>query len=162
MNDVYNLERATALKERIDPTGKKWEIKGNRGSSLVHARPNPDRADAQIPKEFIGKWTSPSTLAEKIDAWLNKQWDLAEALIAKAERKAQAAKENPVVAPEPKTAEESLAELPEEIKQELGDMIATKPDVETLPWAELQSMAKDMGVTGRSRKDLVAGIQAAG
>lgn len=109
--EVFNLERKQALEEHIDPTGKKWEIKGERGSALVHARPNPDRSDAQIPKDFGGKWTSPSVLREKIELWLNKQWDMSE-------RKAQRAH---IVEHQQKiTPQESLDALPQEIKDELG------------------------------------------
>jgi hypothetical protein len=109
--EVFNLERKQAMEEHIDPTGKKWEIKGERGSALVHARPNPDRSDMQIPKDFSGKWTSPSVLREKITLWLNKQWDMSE-------RKAQRAH---IVEHQQKiTPEESLDALPQEIKDELG------------------------------------------
>lgn len=119
MNEVFNLERQTALENRIDPTGKKWVIKGNRETALVHARPEPDRVDAQIPKVFQGQWTSPTVLVEKIDSWLNNQWDISERQANKARLKAHAVL-NEVEEARKQTPEESLDALSDEIKQELG------------------------------------------
>lgn len=161
MNEVYNLERATALKELIDPTGRKWEIKGQRGSSLVHARPNPDREDAQIPNAFSGQWTSPSVLKEKIDVWLGRAWDKSELAALKLDRKAHAASVVTEEAVVKQTAEESLKALPEKIKAELGDIIATEIPLEDRPWPELQALAKELGVKPGKKVDLIAGIRAA-
>lgn len=119
MNEVYNLERVTALENRIDPTGKKWVIKGNRESALVHARPDPDRVDAQIPKMFAGRWTSPSVLQLKIDGWLNREWDKSDAAANKSRLKAHALL-NQVEEAKKITPEEGLDALSDEIKQELG------------------------------------------
>ena len=119
MNEVYNLERQTALENRIDPTGKKWIIKGSRESALVHARPDPDRVDAQIPKVFSGQWTSPAVLVEKIDNWLISQWNASDAAANKARLKAHALL-NQVEEAKKITPEESLDALSDEIKQELG------------------------------------------
>ena len=158
MNEVYNLERATALKELIDPTGRKWEIKGQRGSSLVHARPNPDREDAQIPDAFAGQWTSPTVLKEKIDVWLGRAWDKSELAAQKLDRKAHAAS---VETTEIKQlAAESLEALPEEIKEALGDIIATTPDYLTMTFAELRAVATPLDVKGTSKAVLIAGIEA--
>jgi hypothetical protein len=123
----FDLDRETNMKHRIDPTGKKWEIHGKRGSSLVHARPNPDRADAQIPKEFEGEWTSPTVLKEKIDTWLTKVWNKSDELVRV---NAMRAGRGEVLIDElpphvQKTAEESLAELDPAIREALGDTIAT-------------------------------------
>lgn len=123
MSEAFNLDREIACERMVDPLGKKWEIHGRKGSALVHARPNPDRADAQIPKEFSGEWTSPSVLKTKIEMWLNRQWDEAERAQQKSVRKAHAEKV------EKKTAEQSLDELPDEIKEALGDIIEVeKPE----------------------------------
>lgn len=119
MNEVYNLERQTALENRIDPTGKKWVIKGNRESALVHARPEPDRVDAQIPSVFEGQWTSPAVLVEKIDTWLNREWDKSDAASNKARLRAHKLL-NEVEEAKQITPQESLDALSDEIKKELG------------------------------------------
>ncbi len=160
MNEVYNLERATALKELIDPTGRKWEIKGQRGSSLVHARPNPDREDAQIPHAFAGQWTSPSVLKEKIDVWLSRAWDQSELAALKLDRKTHAASVMTEEAIVKQTAQESIESLSEEIKAELGDVIATTPNYSTMKFAELREIATPLGVKGTSKAVLIAGIEA--
>jgi hypothetical protein len=140
MNEAFNIDRVTSMQHNIDPTGKKWELKGERGSSLVHARPNPDRADAIIPKEFQGKWTSPGVLQEKITVWLNKQWDKSDEAIRVAALKAGRTKlvveDSPAEAKQ--TPEESLAALDPAIAEELGDLI----QVET-PQDVLDQMEKD-------------------
>lgn len=116
----------------VDPTGKKWEIHGRRGSALVHARPNPDRADAQIPKEFSGEWTSPQRLKDLVKIWLNRMWDKAEAEQIKRARRSymdDALLDYDKPEPEPKqTPEESLAALDPEIAAELGEVIAIKEE----------------------------------
>jgi len=115
----FNLDRHISIDNFVDPLGKKWEIHGERGSALVHARPNPDRADAIIPSMFAGQWTSPTVLREKLLTWLNREWDKSEIASTKAGRKDHAAKQ---------TQEESLASLPVEIKEELGNILDTKKD----------------------------------
>lgn len=115
----------------VDPNGRKWEIKGERETGLVHARPNPDPGPRSIiPKAFSGKWTSAALLKSNIEDWLKKQWDAAEAATAQAGR-APLAEQAEVL--NRKTAQESLDELPEEIKKELGDVLATagEEEVET-------------------------------
>lgn len=124
MSEVFNLERNLAEEKLIDPTGKKWEIKGERENGLVHARPNPDRVDAVIPDEFAGRWTSAALLRTKIINWLKKQWDMSEQVAAKNARKAAVTAEHKAQ----KTAEESLNELPDHIKEALGDTIAVKEE----------------------------------
>lgn len=126
-HEQFDLDRHISIENSVDPLGRKWEIKGERGSSLVHARPNPDREDAIIPKDFAGQWTSPTKLSEKITLWLNEQWDDSDKKAVKAVRKEHADKQ---------TQEESLSGLPEEVKKELGDIIAVveeTPKVEKKP-----------------------------
>ncbi len=158
-HEQFDLDRHVSIENSVDPLGRKWEIKGERGSSLVHARPNPDRADATIPKDFAGQWTSPTVLREKILHWLNKQWDSSDKTVVKAERAAHAAKQTP---------EESLNSLPDEVKAELGDIIAiVKPvlqekehsvDLATMEWKQLKKLAVEAGVTARSRKDIIKAL----
>jgi len=163
MNEAYNLERQTALENSIDPTGKKWEIKGERGSSLVHARPNPDRSDAQIPKAFGGRWTSRSVLLEKIDVWLGQQWDASERAAQKLARRAHAESVEEITeeAVVKQTAQESIESLSEEIKAELGDVIALVPDYLAMTFAELRAIATPLGVKGTSKAVLIEGIETA-
>jgi hypothetical protein len=116
-HEQFDLNRQVSLENKIDPTGKKWEVHGERGTALVHARPNPDREDAVIPDSFKGKWTSPTVLREKIDVWLNQQWNKSDTKAHKADGKKRAKKVS---------AEESLDALPKEIKEELGDVLATE------------------------------------
>lgn len=168
MSEAFNLDRKISMENMIDPTGKKWEIKGERGTALVQARPNPDRADAQIPDEFHGKWTSPTVLKERITVWLNKQWDKSdEAARLNALRAGRTSQSDlDLIGPgahtaEPKqTPEESLASLDPEIAAELGDLIAVEPDYATIKWPELQKLAKEKGVQGRTKADLIEGLQA--
>jgi len=127
-HEQFNLDRHLSIENMVDPTGKKWIIKGERGSALVHARPEPDRSDYNIPKEFSGKWTSPTVLKELMDTWLNRQWDHADRVALAAARKRAVITEAemlPDVVEEPKqTPEESLAGLDPEIAAELGETIA--------------------------------------
>lgn len=127
---TYNLERQTNIENNIDPTGKKWEIFSIKGSSLYEARPNPYNPQTTIPDEFQGRWTKHTKLQEQINLFLNRSWDKAEEVARKMERKAQASKEvqkeEKKAAPKKKTAKESLNDLPDEIKEALGDTIATK------------------------------------
>lgn len=93
MSDTYDLDRATREAENIDALGKKWNVVVNRQNGLSHARPEPDRADAVIPKELEGKWTKPSLLKKQIQGYVKSTWDIAEKAVEKARRKAEAAKE---------------------------------------------------------------------
>jgi len=169
MNEAFNLERKTAMKEMIDPTGKKWELHGQRGSSLVHARPNPDRSDAQIPKEFSGQWTSPTVLVERITAWLNRQWDASDEQARINALRAGRTMEAPMptaeeLAPEPKqTPEESLAALDPEIAAELGDLLAVEePEapLADMKIDELRALATPLGVKSTSKAILISAIEA--
>lgn len=146
---MEQLTRETAVPNMIDPTGKKWVIKGERGTALVHARPDPDRADAQIPKSFRGKWTSPTVLREKIQVWLNFQWSEVEAKEKQKEGKQRAAlqREEEAKAPQ-KTVEESLAELPEEIRETLGDIIATEENDGEDTEKDTQGESREAGSEG--------------
>lgn len=94
MSEVFNLDRAQREAENIDAFGKKWKVIVNRQNGLCHARPEPDREDAVIPKVIDGQWTKPSLLLDQIKKHVTKSWDMAEAATAKAERKLQAEKEN--------------------------------------------------------------------
>ncbi len=105
MSDVFNLDREQNLKERIDPTGRKWEVHTKRGSSLYHARPNPDRDDAVIPSLFYGEWTKAELLLEKIDLYLTRAWDKSDAAAEDARRVKEAAKEQAKI----KAAEDKAA-----------------------------------------------------
>jgi hypothetical protein len=129
----FSTDRHVSIENMMDPTGKQWVIHGERGSALVHARPNPDRVDAQIPKEFGGKWTSPTVLKEKMITWLNRQWDHAERVTLENSKKRAPLQEGELLPdPEPEvekqTPEESLAALDPEIAAELGDVIAVKEE----------------------------------
>jgi len=164
MNEVFNLERSTAMKEMIDPTGKKWRLHGQRGSSLVHARPDPDRSDAQIPKAFSGQWTSPQVLTEKITVWLGQQWDVSDEQKRIASLKAGRTElpelpEVPVVAKQ--TPEESLAALDPEIATELGDILAVEKPLTEMNMSELREIATPLGVKGTSKSGMVAAIEVA-
>lgn len=89
----YNIDRAEREKHSIDALGKKWNIKVNKQNGLCHARPEPDREDAVIPKEFEGQWTKPSLLGEQIKVYVQRSWDHAEKVQQAAERKAIVFKE---------------------------------------------------------------------
>jgi hypothetical protein len=122
MSEQFNLDRHLSIENNVDALGKQWKIvRANRENALLKAIPEPFRADFVCPKEFYGLWTSKDKLQEKITLYLNKSWDQAELSKVKKERVVQAEKEAPK-----KTPEESITELPKEIKAELGDVIAVK------------------------------------
>lgn len=124
MSEAYNLDRHVAIENNVDALGKKWEIvRASRENALLKAVPNPFREDFVCPPEFDGAWTSVDRLQEQITIYLNRSWDMAEAKQVKNDRKAQAAKE--AKAKDKITPVESLEALPEEVKEVLGDVIAT-------------------------------------
>lgn len=98
----FNLDREVSIKENVDASGRQWKIHINRSNGLCYVRPEPDRADAVIPKEMQGLWTKPSLLKPQLDKYLADSWDKAEAANAKAERKREAAREHAAKAKEAK------------------------------------------------------------
>lgn len=93
MSESFDLDRDTNIAQNIDATGKKWNIYTERGRHLFFARPEPDRADAVIPKDLEGRWTKRMLLDEAIKLHVRKSWDHADEVRVRNERKAQAAKE---------------------------------------------------------------------
>lgn len=93
MSESFDLDRDTNIANNIDATGKKWNIHTERGRHLFFARPEPDRADAVIPKDLEGRWTKRMLLDEAIKLHVRKSWDHADEVRVRNERKAQAAKE---------------------------------------------------------------------
>jgi len=141
-HEKFNLDRQISIENYIDPTGKKWEIQGKRGSSLVHARPNPDHSNAVIPKAFKGQWTKTSALQELIKHWLNGQWDKSDRANLEASMKGKPRVEAAPVVEARQTPEESLAALDPAIVAELGDIIkAEEPEVDDKPKAVAAAMA---------------------
>ena len=94
MTEEYNLDREIAIEKNVDPTGRKWEVVHLKGSSLYEARPNPYRADTQIPDEFAGKWTKHTLIKDQIKLYLNRVWDASELAAKKNARKAHASKQS--------------------------------------------------------------------
>jgi hypothetical protein len=92
--EMYNLDRENNIQASVDALGKKWEIHYNKQTGLCYARPNPDRSDAQIPKDLEGLWTKPSLLAPRIKKYVTDTWDHADRIKQENERKVQAAKEH--------------------------------------------------------------------
>lgn len=90
----FNLDREVSIQNNVDAEGKKWVVHVQRSNGLCYARPEPDREDAVIPKEFQGLWTNPSKLMPKIMAYLNRTWDKAEKANLDAERKREVAREH--------------------------------------------------------------------
>ena len=126
MSDTFNIDRHVNIENNVDALGKQWQIFHLKGSALYEARPNPYRADTEIPDEFKGRWTKPHLLQEQILKYLNRSWDHAEEAAKKSASNKRVAEQR--AATKKKNAKESLDDLPEEIKQELGDTIATKDD----------------------------------
>jgi len=89
----FNLDREVSIEKNVDANGKKWVIHMNRQNGLCYVRPEPDRSDAVIPETMKGLWTKPSLLQPRIEEYLNKSWDKAEAANAAAERKREVARE---------------------------------------------------------------------
>jgi len=97
VTEVFDLDRQTNLKENIDDQGKKWEVKQERGRALYFARPNPDRADAVIPKNMQGQWTKVELLKTEIRKYVSESWAKADVAAAKALRTKLAAKETAAI-----------------------------------------------------------------
>ena len=93
MSDTFDLNRENNIDANVDALGKKWIIHFNKQNGLCHARPEPDRSDAVIPKDLKGQWTKPSLLAPRIKKYVTDTWDTADKAMADAARIAQAAKE---------------------------------------------------------------------
>ena len=93
MSEEFNLDREVAIKNRVDATGKKWNIHVNRQNGMCYVRPEPDRTDAVIPEAMRGLWTKPILLEPIINKYLNASWDKADEANAKAERKREASRE---------------------------------------------------------------------
>lgn len=94
MPEVFNIDREEKISKNVDATGKKWVIHFNRGTSLCHVRPEPDREDAVIPKILQGRWTKPSLVEPFIKQYVTATWDKADKADKDAERKRQAAREH--------------------------------------------------------------------
>ena len=124
MSEVFNLDRETNLKARIDPTGRKWEVHGKRGSALYYARPNPDREDAVIPKLFAGDWTKPGLLLEKIDLYLERAWDTSDKAVAKTARLKAESEATKLLREKAREEEEAAAALGAEPPASAAEMIA--------------------------------------
>ena len=95
MTEMYDLNREQHVGANVDALGRKWVIHMNRQNGLCYARPEPDRSDAQIPKNMKGLWTKVGLLEKEIKKYVNDTWDTAEQAKLQAERKKQAAKEAP-------------------------------------------------------------------
>tara|TARA_B100001123_G_scaffold114278_2_gene133034 strand:+ start:11704 stop:12075 length:372 start_codon:yes stop_codon:yes gene_type:complete len=122
MTEEYNLDREIAVEKNVDPTGRKWEIVHLKGSALYEARPNPYRADTQIPDEFAGKWTKHTLLNDQINLYLNRVWDASELATKKNARKAHASKQSKQ---KKATKDEinDLSAIPDKIKRSLGALV---------------------------------------
>lgn len=77
--EVEVLTRELCLPRHQDPTGKVWQIKSQRGKSLLRAQVYPFNASTQVPSKFGGDWTSRAKLEAAIREWLGVQWTAAEA-----------------------------------------------------------------------------------
>lgn len=86
VEEKFNLDRETNMKNNIDSFGKKWEIKKkNSASNLYIASPLPYRKDFICPEMFQGAWTSVDALQTQITIYLNRTWDKADAAAQRAE-----------------------------------------------------------------------------
>ena len=122
MTEEYNLDREIAIEKNVDPTGRKWEIVHLKGSSLYEARPNPYRADTQIPDEFAGKWTKHTLIKDQIKLYLNRVWDASELAAKKNARKAHASKQSKKKKAT-KNEINDLSAIPDKIKKSLGALV---------------------------------------
>ena len=117
MSEEFNLDRELNIQHNVDALGKKWNVVHIRGTALYEARPEPYRSDFQCPKEFAGQWTKPPVLKELITKYVTRTWDKSEKASQKNDRKAY--KNKTTAADHAK----SLEDLPQEIKDELGEAI---------------------------------------
>ena len=122
MTEEYNLDREIAIEKNVDPTGRKWQVVHLKGSSLYEARPNPYRADTQIPDEFAGKWTKHTLIKDQIKLYLNRVWDASELAAKKNARKAHASKQSKKKKAT-KNEINDLSAIPDKIKKSLGALV---------------------------------------
>ena len=79
VEEKFNLDRETNVKQNIDSFGKKWEIKKvSPASNLYRATPNPFRKDFVCPELFEESWTSVDKLQHQISLYLKESWDKAD------------------------------------------------------------------------------------
>ncbi len=88
------IDRQKCIENNIDALGKQWEILHVKATALYVARPKNGNETSAIPDEMRGKWTKPSDLQTRIELYLGRSWDMADKAQVKADRKAQAIKEN--------------------------------------------------------------------
>jgi hypothetical protein len=91
--EVVVLTRNEAIKNSTDPQGREWKVKFNRGTALLSAEPEPYRENFQVPMELVGKFTSTKQIGERIELYLNRAWDIADAAALKSERAAKSKSE---------------------------------------------------------------------
>lgn len=85
-NDTL-LTREIGLAERVDPTGKKWDIELTEGgTSLYRAVLINDEGETVLPRsypnlapELSGLWTNRKRGLQVIDAYLVRVWDMSDA-----------------------------------------------------------------------------------
>jgi len=86
---VFDINREVSIEKNVDATGKRWVIHANRSNGLCYIRPDPDRENAQIPKQMQGLFTKASLAKAEIDKYLKLSWDQAEQAQLKNKQKAE-------------------------------------------------------------------------
>ena len=143
-DERFNLDRETNIEKNIDAAGKKWEIFQTRGHPMYFARPNPDRTDAIIPQLLEGQWTNRQLLQEKIDLYLERNWDESELTQKKNARSNQARKEDtldPVTLSPTELAVENATPSNEQFIEVAAEVLPLLP---TEMIAEVPDVAEDM------------------
>ena len=92
--NVFNLDRELNISNNVDANGRKWEIKRQRGRAFYFTKATPARDDLTTPGYMSGVWTNPTLLQKQITKYVTETWDRADEAKVKADRKAQAKKEN--------------------------------------------------------------------
>ena len=170
MSEVFDLDRDTNIKNRIDATGKKWVIYKDRGTHLLYAKPEPGRSDSVIPKCMQGAWTKRFLLEDRIDQHVKESWDKADELTKKTERRLAAQKEaqrkgkyeeaaegNEVPAEEDHN--EELAGRPDDARsKEEEKEEAVVGSLEGMPYDQLLLLAKEQGIRERKKADIIKAL----
>jgi len=130
------IDRENCIAQNIDALGKKWVIKHIAHTTLYTVRPEPDRADAQIPAVFQGKYTHPDRAQAKIDVHLKNSWDKAEVAQAKSENRTAVAADSKSVDVGLVANSEATPEEVEFVKELVTEKDATETDSEELLPAE--------------------------
>ena len=81
------LTRTLAIKENMDPMGRKWGIGKVRGTALFHIDVLEGSKVGALPEALKGKFTNPTLAQKAIEAFLTERWDESDKIAEKNDKK---------------------------------------------------------------------------